>query len=595
MENNSNNVDNTIDLNSIHSPRDIKGMDISRLTQLAAEIRAVLIRKLSVHGGHVGPNLGMVEAIIALHYVFDAPADSIVFDVSHQSYVHKMLTGRMKAFTDPELYDDVTGYTNPAESPEYDLFSVGHTSTSLSLATGLAKARDLKGGHGNVVAVIGDGSLGGGQALEGLNYGATLGSNLIVVVNDNDMSIAHNHGGLYGDLKMLRDTNGTGEPNIFRAFGYRYLYVGYGNHLPSLIEAFRSVRDSDTPVVVHINTQKGMGLPAAEADRETFHWTMPFDAATGAPLDGTARMTYNDLFAETMLRQMRANPSLAVLTAGTPGAIGFTPARRHEAGRQFIDVGIAEQDAVGMAAGMAKAGIRPMFGVAGTFLQRAYDQLSQDVAINRLPAAFTVFHTGVYGINDETHLGFFDIPLIANIPGFNYLAPTCSEEYVAMLDWAVNRAEGPVAVRTPGGRMTSDPGREIADDYSTPRYEWARRGERVALIGAGAFFRRAAEAADILEAEGLKPTLINPRCVSRLDTCSLDRLKEYELVVTLEDGATAGGFGQKTAAYLGTAPVRVAVMGLPDRFENEYDARELLKRCGLEPAQIAAMCRSMLG
>ncbi len=578
-------------LNNIHSPEDIRKMNIDQLTELAAQMRATLMHKLSAHGGHVGPNLGMVEAIIALHYVFDTPADKIVFDVSHQSYVHKMLTGRMQAFTDPAHYDDVTGYTNPHENPDYDLFSIGHTSTSISLAAGLAKARDIEGGHENVVAVIGDGSLGGGQALEGLNYGSTLGTNFIVIVNDNDMSIAENHGALYADLRLLRNTNGQGEPNIFRALGYSYRYVHYGNNLRSLIDAFKAVKDIDHPVVVHINTMKGMGLPAAEAHKEAFHYTGPFDLKTGDALSkapaGEEPADYTDIFADHMLTLMKTDPKLAVLTAGTPGAIGFTPAKRREAGRRFIDLGIAEQMATGMTAGLAKGGVRPVFGVVSTFLQRAYDQLSHDVAINGMPSVFVIFYGGAFGMNDETHLGFFDISMVTGIPRINYLAPTCREEYIAMIDWAVRQTGQPVAVRTPDGAVVSDPEREILDDYSKPKYEVVRKGEKIALIGAGSFFYRMKQAADILEKQGYKPTLINPRCLSSLDTDVLDQLRNYDIVITAEDGTVDGGFGQRVASYLGEAQTEVLNLGLPKEFINEFDANELMKRCGLEPQQIA--------
>lgn len=582
-----------INLKDIHSPADIKTMSLAELRTLAAELRGALIKKLAAHGGHVGPNLGMVEAIIALHYVFDAPTDKIVFDVSHQSYVHKMLTGRIEAFIDPEHYNDVTGYTNPHESPDYDLFSIGHTSTSLSLASGLAKARDLQGGTENVIAVIGDGSLGGGQALEGLNYGATLGTNFIVVVNDNDMSIAENHGGLYADLRMLRHTNGEGQPNIFRSFGYSYRYVHYGNDLRSLIEIFESVKNIDHPVVIHLNTMKGCGLPVAEAYKEKFHYNGPFDPKTGAsagagdaPANGLPA-SYNDFFATHMLGMIADNPKVAVINAGTPGAIGFTPSRRRQAGKHFIDVGIAEQDAVGMAAGMAKAAMRPVMGVVSTFLQRAYDQLSHDVAINNLPAVFTIFYPGLYSMNDETHLGFFDIALVSNIPNFNYLAPTCLEEYRAMLDWAAGHAEGPVAVRTPDGEVISDPSRELLDDYSQPRYEFVRRGEKVALIGAGNFFYLAAKAADLLAGHGVNATLINPRTLSALDTAALDSLAACDLVITLEDGIVDGGFGQKVAAYLSPKGTRVECMGLKKEFINEFNAGEIAEALGLTPQQIA--------
>lgn len=581
-----------INLLDIHSPRDIKKMDEAQLNQLADEMRSALIRKLSIHGGHVGPNLGMVEATIALHYVFDAPADKIVFDVSHQSYPHKMLTGRMQAFVDPAHYNDVTGYTDPEESPEYDLFSIGHTSTSISLATGLAKARDLSGGHENVVAVIGDGSLGGGMALEGLDYGATLGTNFIVIVNDNDMSIAENHGGLYADLRLLRHTNGTAEPNIFRAMGYSYRYVEYGNDIRRLIAAFEEVKDIDHPVVVHINTMKGMGLPVAEAHKERFHYSGPFDPKSGAPLEeyaaGEEPVDYTDIFTEHMLARMAADRKVVTMTAATPGAFGFTPDRRREAGRQFIDVGICEQQAVGMAAGLAKAGMKPMFGVMATFLQRAYDQLSHDLAINDLPAAICTFANGLYAMRDETHLGFFDIPFISNIPNIIYLTPTCREEYVAMLDWALDQTSHPVAVRTPAGDVVSDPACEILADYSAPRWLVRHQGARVALIGVGAMYPVVEKAAELLRRRGIDATLISPCCVTALDTETLASLADYETLVTVEDGILDGGFGQKVAAYLGSAPVSVRCLGLEKEFLNGFDPAAIASRAGLTPEGIAA-------
>lgn len=581
-----------INLLDIRSPRDIKKMDEAQLNQLADEMRSALIRKLSIHGGHVGPNLGMVEATIALHYVFDAPADKIVFDVSHQSYPHKMLTGRMQAFVDPAHYNDVTGYTDPEESPEYDLFSIGHTSTSISLATGLAKARDLSGGHENVVAVIGDGSLGGGMALEGLDYGATLGTNFIVIVNDNDMSIAENHGGLYADLRLLRHTNGTAEPNIFRAMGYSYRYVEYGNDIRRLIAAFEEVKDIDHPVVVHINTMKGMGLPVAEAHKERFHYSGPFDPKSGALLEeyaaGEEPVDYTDIFTEHMLARMAADRKVVTMTAATPGAFGFTPDRRREAGRQFIDVGICEQQAVGMAAGLAKAGMKPMFGVMATFLQRAYDQLSHDLAINDLPAAICTFANGLYAMRDETHLGFFDIPLISNIPNIIYLTPTCREEYVAMLDWALDQTSHPVAVRTPAGDVVSDPACEILADYSAPRWLVRHQGARVALIGVGAMYPVVEKAAELLRRRGIDATLISPCCVTALDTETLASLADYETLVTVEDGILDGGFGQKVAAYLGSAPVSVRCLGLEKEFLNGFDPAAIASRAGLTPEGIAA-------
>lgn len=581
-----------ISLDAIQSPADIRKMNIAQLKELAAEMRSALITKLAAHGGHAGPNLGMVEAIIAMHYVFDTPQDKIVFDVSHQSYPHKMLTGRMKAFTDPAHYDDVTGYTNPHESPDYDMFSVGHTSTSIALAAGLAKARDIQGGHQNILAVIGDASLGGGEALEGLNYGATLGSNFIVIVNDNDMSIAHNHGGMYADLRLLRNSNGTAEPNIFKAMGYAYRYVHYGNDLERLIEMFRAVKNIAYPVVVHINTMKGMGLPVAEANKEKFHYTAPFDPATGAAKYSYDAQSYDDIFADYMLAKINQNPDVVVLNAGTPGAIGFTPDKRRLAGDRFIDVGIAEQMCVGMAAGLAKGGRRPVMGVVASFLQRAYDQLSQDVAINNMPAVFNIVYTGADGMTDETHLGFFDISLITNIPRINYLAPTCSQEYIAMLDWAIKQHEMPVAVRVPAGEVISNPDCRLLDDYSVANYEVVTRAGDVALIGVGAMYNVVKQAADILHQQGIDVTLINPRSLSFLDTATLDTLSNYRLIITAEDGTLDGGYGQKVASYLGMAPVEVKNLGLPKEFRNGFNPAELYEECSLTPQQIADLAKN---
>lgn len=577
-----------INLSEIHSPEDIRKMDIPQLEMLAAEMRSVLLEKLSKHGGHIGPNLGMVEAVIALHYVFDTPKDKIIFDVSHQTYPHKMITGRMQAFTDPAHYDDVTGYTNPGES-EYDMYSLGHTSSAVSLATGVAKARDLRGETENVVAVIGDGSLSGGVAFEGLDFGATLDSNFIVVVNDNQMSIAENHGGIYDNLRLLRETDGEAELNLFKSMGYRYLYVNYGNDLKSLIEAFRSVKDTKSPVVVHINTMKGKGLPVAEANKEEFHYGGPFNLKTGAPLNESADESedYSEIFAKGMLQRMKENPGVVTITAATPGVLGFDKARRDEAGRQFIDVGIAEQQAVDMASGLAKGGMRPVVGFVSSFLQRAYDQFSQDIALNKQAATFVVFYGSMFGMNDETHLGFFDIALLSNIPDLIFLAPTCKEEFEAMLDWSISQNKHAAVIRTPGAMALSNKDIELLSDYSKPNYEIVRQGSEIALIGAGLMFGIMEKAADILAEKGIKVTLINPRNLSTLDSKTLDTLKNYRMVITAEDGIIDGGYGQKVASYLGEAPVKVINLGLPKKFLNRYSYSELQKECGLTPEQIA--------
>ena len=573
-----------MDLKNIKSPADIKGMSFDELKLLSGELRANLLRKLAAHGGHVGPNLGVVEATVALHYVFNAPTDKIVFDVSHQSYVHKMLTGRIEAFLDPAHYNDVSGYTCPKESPEYDLFEVGHTSTSIALATGLAKARDLEGGKENVVAFIGDASLGGGMALEALNFAPTLGSNIIVVLNDNQMSIAENHGALYEHLKALRDSNGTDPDNIFRALGYEYLYVRDGNDIEQLVRAFTEVKDSPRAVLVHLNTMKGMGLPAAEAHKEEFHYSAPFDMHTGALTHTDYKEDYQDVFTMKMLDLMAHDPKVVTMTAGTPGAIGFSEEKRRQAGRQFVDVGIAEQDAVTMATGLAKGGMKPVMGVVATFLQRAYDQLSHDVAINDQPVVFVDFYGGLFGMNDMTHLGFFDIAMVSSIPNILVIAPTNKQEYLAMIDWALEQRERPVLVRTPVG-YTVEADRPVKPDFT--KYETVAQGADYAIIAEGPFLKTALETAELLKAKGVTPTVINPRVLSQVDPEALDALKGYKKVITVEDGIVDGGFGQKVAAYLGDSPVKVACLGLAKEFEDRYSVPDILRANSLTPEQIA--------
>lgn len=575
-----------MNLLDIHSPSDIKKLTVDELEELASDIRNALLMKLSRHGGHIGPNLGMVEMSIALHYVFDLPADKIVYDVSHQSYVHKMLTGRMDAFVKPEDYNKVTGFTNPKESPT-DVFTIGHTSTGVSLAGGLVKARELTGGKENIIAVVGDGSLSGGEAFEGLDFAATLKSGFIVVVNDNDMSIAENHGGLYGNLRLLRESDGNAPCNYFKALGLDYRYVPYGNDIASLIKAFEDVKDIDHPVVVHVATQKGKGYAPAETYRERFHFGGPFDIPTGNPLSVSEVPDYGTLTAEYMLNLMKQDPTVVAITAGTPGVLGFTPDRREQAGSQFVDVGIAEQEAVALASGIAKGGGKPYFGVVSSFLQRAYDQLSQDLAINGSPAVIGIFYGTICGMNDVTHLGWFDIALVSNIPGIVYLAPTCMEEYMAMLDWAMNQNKYPVAIRVPGCRVVST-GRKYPSDYSDINaYYVAHRGDRVAVIGAGAFFGLGEQVVSQLKDKGIDATLINPRFLSGLDDqLLLELTKDHNLVVTLEDGVLDGGYGEKVARFYGQTPMRVKCYGMKKEFVDGYDYNEILRANHLTSEQI---------
>lgn len=575
-------------IENINSPADVKKLNILQLNVLAEEMRHALLTRASRHGGHFGPNFGMVEAIIAMHYVFDSPKDKIVFDVSHQCYPHKMLTGRKDAYLYEEHYDDVSGYTNPDES-EHDFFTVGHTSTSISLACGLAKARDLNGEDGNVIAVIGDGSLSGGEALEGLDFASELNSNMIIVANDNDMSIAENHGGLYGNLKLLRETNGQAECNLFKAMNLDYIYVDKGNDIASLIEAFEKVKDTTKAVVVHINTLKGKGYAPAEQNKEKWHWHMPFDIATGESLFKDEEPDFSDASLEYLLKKMDEDKSVVAITAGTPTVMGFTADMRAKAGKQFVDVGIAEETAVALASGIAANGGKPVFGVYSSFIQRAYDQITQDVCINGNAVTFAVFAGSVYGMNDVTHLGLQDIPMLNSIPGLVYLAPVTKEDYIAMLDWSLTQNEYPVAIKVPGGRMVST-GTPVTKDFSKlGTYEVTKKGSRVAILGLGTFYETAVKAADILKtSHGIDATVINPYYISGIDADTLNELKEdHAVVATLEDGYLEGGFGAKIAAYYGSSDMKVLNFGIKKEFIDRYDVAEVLKDNHLTPEQIA--------
>ncbi len=583
-------------LEKINGPEDIKRLNSNELQTLADETRHYLLQKVSEHGGHVGPNLGMVEATVALHYVFHSPNDKFIFDVSHQSYPHKILTGRKEAFMDAQHYDDVSGYSEPSESA-HDHFVIGHTSTSISLACGMAKARDLQGGTENIIAIIGDGSLSGGEALEGLNVaGAELDSNLIIIVNDNQMSIAENHGGLYKNLLLLRQTKGKAECNLFRAMGLDYRYVDNGNDIDSLIETFRQVKDIDHPIVVHINTVKGKGFSFAEQDKERWHWSMPFDLETGrVRVAGEPSEDYASLTAEHLLSLMPTHPELFAVTAGTPTVMGFTKSRRERAGKQFVDVGIAEETAVALSSGAAKRGAKPVWGVYSTFVQRTYDQLQQDLCINDNPAVVLVFWGGIESMNDVTHTCLYDIPLMMNIPNLVYLAPTCKEEYFAMLDWAIGYREHPVAIRVPVNGVVSRHVQCPEIDWEKPAYEVAHRGNKVALLGLGAYFQLAENLHNALVENGIDATLINPRIITAFDTQTLDSLKaNHSLVVTLEDGQIDGGWGEKIARYYADSPMRVLVRGERKQFEDRYQVAELLKANRLTVAQLVEDVKNLL-
>lgn len=572
-------------IEKINGPEDVKKLNIEEMTALAEEMRHALLKRASIHGGHFGPNFGMVEAIIALHYVFESPKDKMVFDVSHQTYPHKMLTGRKDAYLYEEHYDDVTGYSCPQES-EHDHFTVGHTSTSVSLACGLAKARDLRGESANVIAIIGDGSLSGGEALEGMDFAAELDSNMIIVVNDNDMSIAENHGGLYSNLKLLRETNGQAECNLFKAMGLDYVYVDHGNDLRELIGAFRQVKDSKKPVVVHINTLKGKGYKPAEEHKEEWHWHLPFDIETGKSHFPEVE-DYSSVTCEYLIEKMKKDPTVVTITSGTPTILGFTQEKRKQAGRQFVDVGIAEETAVALASGIAKGGGKPVYGVYSSFIQRTYDQISQDLCIDGNPATIVVYTGSVFGMTDVTHLGLQDIPMLSNIPGLVYLAPTTKEEYLSMLDWSVEQKEMPVAIKLPGGDMISD-GRKVTKDWSQLNtYEVTEKGSKIALVGLGTFYFLALQTAEMLEKKGIHATVINPYYITGLDKGLLEKLKaDHDTVVTLEDGILNGGFGEKIARFYGSSDMKVYNYGLKKEFLDRYDVNEVLKENHLTAEQI---------
>ena len=576
-------------LENINSPADVKALDAALLPALADEVRQAVLNRVSVHGGHVGPNLGIVEATIAMHRVFNAPDDKFVFDVSHQSYPHKTLTGRAFGFLDMTRLDEVSGYSSPAESPLYDTFELGHTSTSIALASGLQKGRDVMGRHENIVVVIGDGSLSGGEAFEGLNVAAETGTNIIIVVNDNEMSIAENHGGLYRNLALLRQTKGSAELNFFKAMGYDYLYVEEGNDVYKLIEAFQKVKDVDHPVVVHIHTLKGKGFAPAVENKEQWHWSMPFDLQTAQLRKPSTSESYTDLVGQFLLAEMKNDPSLVAVTAGCPSVVGFTPKLRAEAGPQHVDVGIAEGEAVALISGMAKAGAHPVLNVNSTFLQRAYDQIAQDLCINNQPAVINVVMGSVLGMNDITHVGFYDIPMLANIPNLTYLAPASWEEFVSMERWAIAQTGCPVAIRVPGGAVvhSSD---SFPTDYSTaPTARLITRGSRVAFIGSGASVAWIEGAAEILREKGIQPTIISHPFLTSLDEPLLTSLlPDHQVVVIAEDGAVDGGFGQKIAAFYGNSPIRVLCNGVKKGLYDRYSYSALLAQSHLTPDTLAA-------
>lgn len=575
-------------LATIDQPADLKRRSLPELTQLADELRHVLLNKVSQTGGHVGPNLGVVELTIAFHTIFDSPVDKVVWDVSHQAYTHKILTGRKQAWLDPAHYDDVSGYTAPEESP-HGYFNIGHTSTSIALATGMAVARDIEGKTGNVMAVIGDGSLSGGLALEGLNIAATLKSNLIILVNDNGMAIAEDHGGIYQNLRELRESNGTSSHNLFKDFGLDYRYVENGNDLETMLTAFKAVKDIDHPIVLHVHTEKGHGYQPAIDNKEAFHWHVPFDLASGATLHPNTGETYTDVIHATLEDELAAETPITAITAAVPGTYDLKQfGRKHP--HRYFDVGIAEQESITFAAGQAQQGLRPIVFHSGTFLQRAYDQLSHDLGINKLPVTIMVAG-GRINAGDPTHQGIFDVAMLSNIPNLTYLAPTTKEELRAMMHWALHQNNGPVAIRVPSNDVQSAP----LQDFDALKMHTVHTGRQVALMGVGSIFPLAATVQQQLAAHGIDATLIDPRDISDPDTATLAQLKNgHQLVVTIEEASLSGGFGEKVSRYYGDSEMRVLNFGAAKRFNDRETTTELKHEFQLTPEQIVTAITAQL-
>lgn len=568
-------------LEKINGPADLKKLNIDELPELAEEMRGALIENGSICGGHLASNLGIVELTIALHYVFNSPADKIIFDVSHQTYCHKMLTGRRDAFIIPSEYGSISGYSNPEES-KHDFFCIGHTSTSISLACGFAKARELCGNNENIIAVIGDASLDGGEAFEALNFSEEVYGGLIVVLNDNNMSIPENHGSLCSKLMELRNHDGDLENNYFKSLGFDYIFVKNGHDIKDIIVALRKVKNSGKRVVVHICTQKGNGYQPAEQDSEKWHWAHPFDIKTGKFTNNVPSENYGAIAREFLLDKMKTDSKVVVIAASTPLCIGFDAENRKRAGKQFIDVGIAEQNAITLTAAMAAYGMKPVFATNSTFYQRAYDQIEQELCINQCAATMIVTHASVFGHTNVTHHGLLDIALLGNIPGLKYLAPVNKQEYLAMLEWSIDQDIEPVAIRVPWTGVTNTD-YEVGNDYSDNSYKILQQGSDVAILALGSFFRLGVETAKRLEEiTGIKATIINPRFITGLDMGLLGRLIDFhKVIVTIEDGIIFGGFGSKIAQFYGTRNIKVLNFGFSMNIPNRYVPADLMEQNGL--------------
>ena len=579
-------------LEKINSPQDVKTLSLQEMNTLAQDIREAILNRVNTIGGHLGPDLGIAEATIAMHYVFDSPKDKFIFDVSHQVYPHKMLTGRKHGFVDSSRLQEISGYSNPKES-EHDHFVIGHTSTSVSLATGVAKARDLKGDNYNVIALIGDGSLSGGEAYEGFNNAAELDSNIIIIVNDNEMSIAPNYGGLYKNLAELRNTNGQAQNNVFKAIGFDYYYVEEGNNTEKLIDVFKKVKDTNHPTVVHIHTLKGKGYEPAVVDKETYHWTTPgFLNNKEASVQAE---TYNSITKDFLLDKKQKGEPVIAITAATPGVFEFNPDFRNKMGKNYTDVGIAEEHAIAYASGLAQNGAKPVLALMSSFVQRTYDQMSQDLALNNSPATVLIYWGGISNA-DMTHLCTFDIPLISNIPNIVYLSPVSKEEYLAMLEWSYNQNEHTVFIRVPSTDVVSYETADNTDYSQLNKYKLVEKGEKVAIIAAGNFFGLGRQVKEELKTQlNIDATLINPRFLTGVDFDMLETLKkDHSVVITLEDGELDGGFGEKITRFYGNSSMKVLNFGSKKEFTDRVPLEELYNRYHLTKELIVSDIKGIL-
>ena len=609
-------------LDVVKDPGDLKGLTIKELEELAKEIRQVILEVVSQRGGHLAPSLGVVELTLALHYVFDTPKDKIVWDVGHQAYAHKLLTGRRERFHTLRQYGGISGFPKPDESP-YDAFAVGHSSTSISAALGMAVARDLRGEDYKVVAVIGDGSMTAGLAFEGLNHAGHLDRDLVVILNDNEMCISPTKGALshylsrkladpgylrfrddmkrlflgkpggdvfLGAVKKLEESiKGFFTPGIlFEVLGFKYVGPVRGHHLGELVGTLEKVRRAKEPILVHVLTKKGKGYEPAEREPRKFHGVGPFTLKTGQPLEKGGK-SYTQVFSEVLIKLAEEDERIVAITAAMPDGTGLTPFGERFPER-FFDVGIAEQHAVTFAAGLASRGLRPVVAVYSTFLQRAYDQIIHDVALQNLPVTFALDRGGLVGADGPTHHGSFDLSYLRCVPNMVVMAPSNGGELARMLKTALD-LDGPAALRYPrSGIPEGELPREVVP-LEVGKGELLKEGTDLVVVVAGHILDEARRAVELLEEKGIKAALINARFVKPLDEeLILDWASRTGRVVTLEESALVGGFGSAVLELLAREEqlVSVLTLGLPDRFVTHGTQQELRRELGLDASSVAS-------